>query len=304
MDGHSCRPSVGDPAAPAGDFSTPEGDCAAPAGELAGVPLPLAMDERARKRQELCASSSPMAPAGGSAVPVLPIVRGSPADPINEEWTWKVEALKDSVCHLTVHKPDGGLSTGTGWVVRNDHTAALVTARHVLQYAVDREDGGAERALMGKVTAIFLGGKTVDLSDARALLAPKSPGDAASEQPDLAVVVLPEGRRFPALPVPCCLDTTGASKTGGDGNCSLLHWPEKSTHVVLDPRGKLDTSGSSVSTVPPPWEVRYRALTKPGSSGGMLADANCVGTHGRDGVVLRARWGCVSHTWIGVAEPS
>lgn len=286
MGGHPSRPFNGDSA-------TPSGDLGASAGDSADAALPLAIDKHSRKLIELCTSSSSTAPTGGcSTPPARQAVGGSHADLVHEEGTWDVQALKDSVCRLTVRRSDGVITMGTGWVVRNDDVAALLMARHVLHDSVGGEDGGAERVLVGQMSATFFGGKMVDLSDARALLAPKSPGDGASEQPDVAVVVRPAGQSFPARPVPCRLDTACASDIGGDGHCSLLHHPDASTHVVLESRWQLDAGESSVSSVPRSWwEVRYRANSKRGSSGGMLVDANGLGALVRDGLGSRGRGG-------------
>eukprot|EP00170_Pyropia_yezoensis_P002495 contig_10396_g2499 len=276
------------------------GDSDAPASNSAGAVSPLASDERVRKLPELCTSSSSSAPTGGSSAPVCQTSGGSPADTLNKEWTWKIEACKDSVCLLEAGK------VGTGWVVRNDRTAALVTARHVLQYALAGEDGEAERPFKGKVTATFPGGMTVDLSDARALLAPAAPDDGAPGPPDVAVVVLPAGRNFPARPVPCWLDTRRFSDVGGYGHYSLLHHPEGNAHVVLDPRARLCTNDSSLSTVSRSWEVRYSAQTARGSSGGMLVDANChaFAVHVKaEGVVKHAVLLSVIHDRLGDASP-
>jgi len=181
---------------------------------------------------------------------------GSDDEPLNEDWTWKVDACKESVC-LARAGTGRSLKIGTGWVVRNDTTTALVTARHVLNGTIGTGKGGVEPVITGKVTAVFRGGREVELGGccARVLLVPSVAGDATSEPPDVAVVVLPERRRFPARPAPCLLDVTSAADVGGGGKRTLLHHPDGITESAVEHSGQLVVDASSASAAAPPWEV-------------------------------------------------
>eukprot|EP00168_Porphyra_purpurea_P005328 TRINITY_DN163_c0_g1_i7.p1 TRINITY_DN163_c0_g1~~TRINITY_DN163_c0_g1_i7.p1 ORF type:complete len:1045 (-),score=242.50 TRINITY_DN163_c0_g1_i7:311-3445(-) len=193
------------------------------------------------------------------------------------ELTWKLDVCKESLCLLDATSADNlpELLHGTGWVVRNDGVAALVTARHVVQHNVAADEGALEEVITGTLTAKFQGGRVVDLSGARVLLVPAGESGGVYEPPDVAIILLPVQRRFPVRPVPCLLDASSAGDIGGAGECALLHHPGGCSEPVVFPRGQVIVGESSGSTVVPPWVVQYLARTDVGSSGGMLVDAQC-----------------------------
>lgn len=193
------------------------------------------------------------------------------------EWDRRQRECQRSVCLLSAH-PAGCASLaqcGTGWVVRNDpDVAAMVTARHVLEYVING------RRVTGLVSATFPDGRTVDLAGACVLSAPE-PGTGADPSPEMDTVVvrLAAGQQYPAPPVPCALasgDADGSEAADERGSalegasCTLLHHPRGHKSVVVTPRGTVFTV---VEGGGQPWCVTHNLESDGGSSGGMLIDA-------------------------------
>jgi len=223
----------------------------------------------------------------------------------NMDWAWKLDSCKQAVCLLQV---GGNTKTGTGFVVRNDAAAALVTARHVLEGSMTAGEGGVDGEVTGHVTAMVQGREEVDLIGARVLLVPAEEGDGANEPPDVAVVFLPAERRFPARPVPCELTPACADDVSDDGLFTLLHHPSGAADLVVEARGQLVRGESSAAAAAMPWIVRYQGATAAGSSGGMLLDSKChafavhVSAHksGKNKCAVRLS---VVHERLGDASP-
>lgn len=213
---------------------------------------------------------------------------------------WKQAACLETLVNIEAC-PDGPnlkSTKGTGWLMRCNEKVVVVTARHVLAGNLqDVQDQKTE--VTGTVSAMLKLGMKVSLAGCLAL----APGPKGSfSPPDVVIVRLPADGFFPADPLPCDLTIRCAEHVGGDGEATLLQFPDRLEDPVVSTTAKVIVGASSGSAQLPPWEIQHRSKSDDGSSGGMLIDYQCnaFAVHvGRQRAVLLS----FVHEYLGELSP-
>lgn len=79
--------------------------------------------------------------------------------------------------------------------------------------------------MVGDLTAVFSGGRSVRLAGATVLFAPILPEDIVPVAPDVMAIILRARGAFPVRPVPCVLGAVCGGDVAGVGEYKLLHHP-------------------------------------------------------------------------------